>query len=206
MIRIQKRPKPNKEPLRLEELQSDHAAFEVIDLNTFLMDTQVGQIWMRKEAIQDINRWVEKSLEEDPVPEVGGFLLGNHVLETNAAQYIVSVEEFYEADKIDFNSPSELVFGHQILHELDDYLAQSPLILIGWFHTHPGHSPYLSKQDMTIHEVFFTDSEKIAIVLDSLTENYDTGIFSHKIDGSPNNKQDYSKLIQWKALLSNLQS
>ncbi|MBK9013914.1 MAG: hypothetical protein IPM82_07420 [Saprospiraceae bacterium] len=85
---------------------------------------------------------------------------------------------------------------------MDEYLGN---VLLGWFHTHPGHTPYLSDIDLKkTHELFYTRPFQVAIVLDTLTENFDTGIFSRKKSGQVNNKADFKHWVAWKTIAGHL--
>ncbi len=173
-----------------------------IPLNDWLADTCIETVWLKAEAILDITAWVEESLKILPVREVGGFLLGaSGQLPSEKEKYQVAIERFHASTEVDFSSPNRLGFGDVALVRLDEERTRFlELRLVGWFHTHPGHTPYLSSVDMGIHEGFFTKKEDLAIVLDPLTERFDTGIFSRKQDGRPNNKADFPAWADWKAL------
>lgn len=154
---------------------------------------------MSAACMKDIFRWVEQSLQGQPVPETGGFLTGKFLHDKQADSFVSWVEHFVPAEGVDYQDPVLLAFGTGPLLEVDRYLqAQPGQCLIGWFHTHPGHSPYLSATDLHTHEGFFREAYQVAIVLDPLTPAFDTGIFSRKTDGSMNNQIDYSHWFQWK--------
>lgn len=176
--------------------------FRQISLPEYWADTHIQTVWLAPQLIDDIRTWSEQSLNSEPVPEVGGFVLGRYeVLDSGSIQ--VSLEVFVPATEVSYNSPIELDFGPKALLAVDQYREQYPdLELIAWFHTHPGHTPYLSTMDLKIHEGFFTEAFHLAIVLDSLTEEFDTGFFSRKPNGEVNNKTWGTRWISWKSLSS----
>ena len=75
---------------------------------------------------------------------------------------------------------------------LDQALDANPdQILIGWFHTHPGHGIFLSEQDLNISYTFFNKPYQIALLLDNQislrNKQLELGIFSFKHNGEINN-------------------
>lgn len=196
-IKIQKREKP--ETLAQKAVQE---ALQWVPMGTYLTDSRVSLVGFSPQALEGIGATVRKSLERQPVHETGGFLLGNY---QHAGQGIweVSVLEFCPATQVADSSPHRLAFGPGAIQELDVAMEQAGgMEVVGWFHTHPGLTPYLSRQDMTIHEGFFREPWQIAIVLDCLTPGFDVGIFSRKANGSVNNKGDYppGNWILWNQL------
>lgn len=176
----------------------------VEDLQTYFSDSQINSVYISYACVREIGNWADVSLQEPIVPEVGGFLLGKYCQQASQ-QYNVSLDTFVKATEVDFSSPILLDFGSQVMIEMDNIQVQDPtMVNVGWFHTHPGHTPFLSEQDLSSHEGFFHKPFQVAIVLDSLTEEYDTGIFSRKSTGQVNNKEDRTEWISWKQLLSQM--
>ncbi|MEM7656796.1 MAG: Mov34/MPN/PAD-1 family protein [Bacteroidota bacterium] len=176
--------------------------FRQIALSEYWADSQIKRIWLAQSVIDNIQHWTLQSLAEDPIPEVGGFVLGRYE-ELTPQHFHVSLEVFVPAKEVAYNSPIELDFGPKAMMAIDQYRERYPnLELIAWFHTHPGHTPYLSTMDLNIHEGFFTAPFHLAIVLDSRTVGFDTGFFSRKRDGQVNNKSLESRWISWKSLSS----
>ncbi|MFK7946529.1 MAG: hypothetical protein AB8G11_02980 [Saprospiraceae bacterium] len=178
----------------------DENVYQVIDLSKYLSDTQISKIWLHRQVIIDIHEYATKSLEQKPVREVGGFFLGNY--KKNHANYGISIDQFVPSTP-KHNSPVEFVFGAKATIELENVLNKienKNKVCIGWFHTHPGHTPYLSNMDMTPHEGLFKEAFQIAVVLDSLTVDFDTGFFTRKQNGQVNNHIDFDKWIGWKNL------
>lgn len=192
MIKIKRR-----EAKQQKEFTIDSSLFVCCDMQTYFEDTSIAKVYIHPKVVEDITNWSTESLNTQPVKEVGGFLLGNYKEEEKIETF---VQHFVPATTIEFNSPSLLNFGAAALQLLDQAMQEHPqLQLVGWFHTHPGHTPYLSHTDMNIQEGFFRESYHIAIVLDSLTENFDTGIFTRKNNQTINNKLDWQgEWIKWR--------
>lgn len=190
-IRVEKRIPPSTTPL-------DSAAEQALlwfDLDKLMTDSQVRSVGFAPEVITGINTWVRASLEQYPVTETGGFLLGRYrTLEDG--RFDVGILQFCPATRVAFRSPNRLAFGTGALIELDDALHARPdLLLCGWFHTHPGLTPYLSQMDLCIHEGFFRNPWHLAVVLDPMTDGWDTGFFSRQHNGKVNNKTEH--IGQW---------
>lgn len=187
-------------PLQIDSLiMQDYIS---INLCEYMQDSWVENVFLHKKVIQSINNWVSKSLEHASVSEVGGFILGRFA-EKESLLYSVSLEDFCPAENIDFSSANLLDFGSQALIDLDRKQQElKELSLIAWFHTHPGHTPFLSDLDLHLHHGFFKQPYQLAIVLDSLTENHDTGFFSLQTKNpNMNNKKDFKKWVSWKTLI-----
>jgi len=204
MIRVQAR---KKEKAGNEKSFSEvlaQTSFVPVSLESHQPDSQVSKVFVHPVCIEEIYQWATESLSEEPVAEVGGFLLGRFQQEQEK-QYEVSIEVFVPAKEVDYSSPTVLDFGPKALLAVDQALQQFPeLDMIGWFHTHPGHTPYLSTMDLRIHQGFYRQPYHLAVVLDSLTPAFDTGIFSRMQGGEVNNKRPDSRWISWKQLLEKL--
>ena len=171
-----------------------------LPLNRYWDDSLVAQVGFATGAIAGINDWINAGLEEQPVRETGGFLLGQ-VRELEDDRWDVGVVQFCPAVRTEFRSPNRLAFGTGALMDLDEALHTQPdLILCGWLHTHPGFTPYLSQMDLAIHDGFFRMPWHIAVVLDPLTAAWDTGIFSRQGGGRINNQSDHKgQWMSWDA-------
>lgn len=182
----------------------DSQAYLFYKMDEIVADSQVDRLFLNKQVIREIYDWVKLSLTEQPVKEVGGFILGK--VAKAESRYDVCLEQFVPAKEVNFNSVTRLEFGHKVLADLSNAMEDSRYINLAWFHTHPGHTAFLSNTDMKIHEVYYTEPYQVAIVLDSLTDDFDTGIFTRKIDGQVNNKPDIQKWVTWRTLFEELQN
>lgn len=168
----------------------------------YVEDSSISKVYMKKSLIIDIMDWVVQSKTINPVPEVGGFILGSH-WGNDIIDYEISLEHFVPSKNIKGNNPIRLDFGTGAMIELMEAQEEYPdYKLLGWFHTHPGHKPYLSEQDLTIHENFFKKNCQIAIVLDSLTEEYLSVLVCRKRNGELNESYGEKYWFAWKNLLN----
>ena len=180
------------------------ASYIGIDLGDYLADSQVGKVGLHKDCYHAIRIWVEASLKDrnkGEVPEVGGFILGQYTQDPQTSMYSISLDQFVPSQQVAYSSNTYIDFGMQAMLELEAAQGRFPhLKLVGWFHTHPGHTPYLSVTDLKTHHGFFRKPYQVAIVLDCLTQGFDTGIFSWRTDGHVNNYASFSSWILWKEL------
>jgi len=189
---VYKTPKPN-------SLSEDYVEFNPLD---YFDDTNLQKIYIKKSFVIAIMEWVIESKTQLPVSEVGGFILGNY-WGNEIIDYEISLEHFVPSTNIKGNTPVRLEFGTGAMVELMEAQEKLPEYkLLGWFHTHPGHQPYLSTQDLTIHENFFTENYQIAIVLDSLTEEYLSVIVCRKRNGEINKSHGQRYWFAWRNLLN----
>jgi len=155
--------------------QIDFSKYFEIQIN-HLKNTTVSKVYLHYTVIIEIDKWIKDSFIQMPVKEVGGFLLGKFY--QNSEKLIVSVEKFVPAINVSHNSRYELDFGNSL--SLDLYPAQTnnpELKTVGWFHTHPYHSVFLSGDDVNICS-FFNEKYQIAMVVDPLLD--ELGIFTWK--------------------------
>jgi len=180
-------------------------SFLCINLTKYIKDTKVKKVYFSKEVVNAINEFTLQEINTKPnlnLDEIGGFLLGKY-LRTPENVFDIGIEIFCAAEEGVEKSPSNLVIGVEANIVLANLMDNFPeLCLLGWFHTHPGYTPYLSRIDLECnHNLFYVQPFQVAIVLDPLTDRFDTGIFSQKIDASMNNNIDYSEWINWKDLI-----
>jgi proteasome lid subunit RPN8/RPN11 len=182
---------------------SESAFLEHIEANNYVelgidrlwMDTIISHIYLSEGCIIALDKMLKeenvnrRSVEMDGlIPEIGGFLLGKYMFSEASNQYQITLEQFvpiapekHDVYQIEFSTDS-------IVKELGGAQDKFPtLTLMGWFHTHPGHGLFLSKPDLNIHEGFFHEKYQVAMEIDSLSDNLDTGFFTNTKRGKVNN-------------------
>lgn len=163
--------------------------------------SRVAEVWVRTGFVQAVEDWIAESLRIDPVPETGGFCFGR--VATRGDAYQVSLETFVPARDPAFCSPDRLDFGVEALRDLDAAFDQVPgQVLVAWLHTHPGHTPYLSGMDLRIHEGFFRQAYQLAIVIDPLTPDWDTGFFGRRQSGRMSNRGPGVRWVPWRTFFA----
>lgn|GEM_PF-6123449 len=185
-----------------EALVFDESNYSPIDLTRIWPDSAITDLYLSRNTISAIDEFIRKEnregIDEDvnQVPEVGGFLLGNYEQDSNGL-YKIFLEKFVPITP-EQNDVYKVEFGVEAWVELDNVKDQNPdYMLLGWFHTHPGHSLFLSQPDLKIHQGFFKHNFQVAMEIDTLTENLDTGFFVRTKDGVINNTRDLVEGEEW---------
>jgi len=97
--------------------------------------------------------------------EALGFLLGDHF--THEGDEYTVVEEVVTSE-LDSSSVSVKIKNFtpmfERMHELEK--AGKDLILVGWYHSHPGHTCFLSHTDIDTQKRMFRESYHVAVVVD----------------------------------------
>jgi proteasome lid subunit RPN8/RPN11 len=124
------------------------------------------KIFVNKSVINEIDAF----LSADLLNECGGVLLGN-VYKNNSDELFIVSDSFIIAKKT-ISGISKLTFTHdtwqEINNEFDKY--HNNKIILGWFHSHPGHGVFLSGYDIFIQENFFNEEYMIAYVYDPVNK------------------------------------
>ncbi|MCS6859240.1 MAG: Mov34/MPN/PAD-1 family protein [Abditibacteriales bacterium] len=127
-------------------------------------------IFLDKSACEDI----EAHAREDTENEVGGVLLGKQYEGRNGP--FVLIVKALPAKHVE-HSGTHLKFTHQTWETFfreKDAIAPE-LDIVGWYHTHPGLTVFMSSYDRFIHDHFFSRPQDVALVVDPLAN--DRGFF-----------------------------
>lgn len=112
-----------------------------------------------------VNRMITQHARENHQREVGGVLLGD--VRQDAGQLFVVVTHALKAE-FATETRGHLTFTQKTwlkIHQMHE--AQYPdKTIVGWYHTHPGWTIFLSEWDLFIHRNFFKQPWQIALVLD----------------------------------------
>ncbi len=145
-----------------------------LDIPTSLLPTDDSNLWAWRPACapfpvflhQRVNRMVTWHARENNQREVGGILLGD-VRQDPRGQMFVVITHALQAESA-AESRGHLTFTHKTwlkIHQMHE--AQYPdKTIVGWYHTHPGWTIFLSEWDLFIHRNFFKEPWQIALVLD----------------------------------------
>ncbi len=112
-----------------------------------------------------VNRMITQHARENSQCEVGGVLLGD--VRQEAGQLFVVITHALRAE-FATETHGHLTFTQKTwlkIHQMHE--AQYPdKTIVGWYHTHPGWTIFLSDWDLFIHRNFFKQPWQIALVLD----------------------------------------
>ncbi len=185
-----------------EALKGDRYAY--MDLRELWPDTAIKDLYLSKECIKALGKFLkEENLDkaiaemEGAIPEVGGFLMGNHYKNSETGEFSVTMDEFVPFVP-EYHDVFKIEIGTQTLvQELGDAQDTHPdKDVIGWFHTHPGHGLFLSNSDLSVQR-HFPQKFQIAMEIDSLTPTLDTAFFTRKHNGTINNVEHRKKGAKW---------
>lgn len=132
------------------------------------------KIFASEGAIEDVKGY----LSSDKSKELGGVLLGDIFLDEFENKFIVISEvviaRFTEANV------TRLTFTHKSWEDINNRIDKEypDKKVLGWFHSHPGHTVFLSSYDKFIHENFFNQDFMVAYVYDPI--NKEEGFFLWK--------------------------
>jgi proteasome lid subunit RPN8/RPN11/molybdopterin converting factor small subunit len=132
--------------------------------------TRTTQVWFDPNTLKRV--W--KHARSDLTNEIGGVLLGR-VYEENGS-FFVKVEDALEAQHT-VASLTALTFTDQTwLDLIERQRRQADLLMIGWYHSHPGFGIFLSESDVFIHRHFFCHQPwYLALVVDPFSGDW--GVF-----------------------------
>jgi proteasome lid subunit RPN8/RPN11 len=119
-------------------------------------------VFMTQDAYRQVNEYASTS----PDREVGGMLVGQIGMSPDGELYVV-VEGQLEA-RFTANGATHLTFTSNTLTDAlsrleEDFPGKQ---IVGWYHTHPGLSVFLSSMDVWLHSHFFPQPWHVALVID----------------------------------------
>ncbi len=168
----------------------DNSKYKEYLLDEIYDSTIVKKCYIHNNTFNEIKEFCIESIKKKIKKEYGAFLLGKFFKKSDN-EYIIYIEKFVIPTCYAFHNEYRIDFGSKAMIELDAALQKNKnMCLIGWFHTHPGHSVFLSNYDLNAHYGSFNEPYQTAIVTDTLTEEFDTGIFTRKINMEMNNIED----------------
>ena len=120
------------------------------------------KIFIRQETLKSIDDYLSGDLNN----ELGGVLVGDVCVNSQNEQFI-SIDNFIIAKHTN-SSISRLTFTHDTWDQISNTLEKEfpGKIILGWFHSHPGHTVFLSGYDLFIQENFFNLEYMTAYVFD----------------------------------------
>jgi proteasome lid subunit RPN8/RPN11 len=127
-----------------------------------------------------------------PDREVAGVLLGPPPEKQPDGRYVVHVIDSIIAKHTVMHGAS-VTYTPESWRYMNDKLAErypdETVVMVGWYHTHPGFGIFLSGMDQFIHQNFFTQIWHIALVLDPLAKK--SGLFCWNREQTHVNRYDF---------------
>lgn len=132
------------------------------ELTGSIPDNEHIKIYIEQAALSGI----EQHLSSDKNNELGGVLTGYNCKLHSGESFII-IKNFIKAGFTN-SSVSRLTFTHQTWEQINNELENKfpDEIILGWYHSHPGHSVFLSDYDVFIQKNFFNLEFMVAYVFD----------------------------------------
>ena len=167
-------------------------------------DSCVSEIYFKEECINSLENFIQEQnlspLNEGntEIPEIGGIFMGKvyqhkskNTYKVHTEQFVPINPEYHDVYRFEFSKES-------IAKDLGDIQKKyTDLILVGWFHTHPGHGLFLSKPDLRIHDSFFKESYQFAMEIDTISSRLDTAFFTRMKNNKVNNRKNLKEHAKW---------
>ena len=142
-------------------------------------DIEPGQlpIFVDLDALRDM----EARAQVNTRVELGGVMLGKQCIDAQGQPFVLVTDtlraEHYEATRGSFK------FTHDTWQQISRQRARfhPDLEMVGWYHTHPGWTVFLSPMDLFICNNFFNRPLDVALVIDPC--NDDRGWFQWNEEG-----------------------
>ena len=132
-------------------------------------------IFLDEKPLRAMQRHALSSMER----EVAGVMLGKVPEKQPDGRFVVHVIDALIAKHTKMSGAS-VTYTPESWRYLNDQIAlkypQEEVVMVGWYHTHPGFGIFLSNMDLFIHTHFFTQPWHIAYVLDP--HAHKSGFFS----------------------------
>lgn len=182
----------------------DNPAYMLVNTSDFTPDSAVKRIYIKNTCIKEVyNLYADDLRNSDKPKEDGCMVLGRWVHDDVNHTYDISLEEVvFPGDDAVFKE-YELNFGGKIKLRVAEKLRKLrrdtnlQYDLVCWIHSHPGLGVFFSNSDDNVQMQLKHSQHPnflIAFVVDILTSDQETGIFTFRQDGSMNSKGDITKM------------
>jgi proteasome lid subunit RPN8/RPN11 len=120
-----------------------------------------------QDVLIEVDRHTRSTLER----ELGGFLLGNLYRCPNTGSQFVLIDQLWEA-RFTVGNEVSLRLTTDTWADLADQMQTRfrGKLLVGWYHSHPRMSVFLSGDDLELHEARFSEPWMFALVVEPLTK------------------------------------
>lgn len=135
---------------------------ETYELKGYHDESNDFKIFIEEQTLVNI----ENFLSSDIHNEMGGVLVGDVCINSENKKFIL-IENFIIAKHTN-SSLSRLTFTHETWTYINENLEKNfpNKKILGWYHSHPGHTVFLSNFDIFIQENFFNMDYMVAYVFD----------------------------------------
>lgn len=193
-------------PMRKQSLDDvyENPAYLKISATDFCADSAVRCMYIKNTCIKDIYNMYADDLRNPNNPnEDGCMVLGRWVMDEATQTFDVSLEEIVLPGDDAVFAEYELSFGTKIGLKKAERLRKLrkdtglQYDLTCWVHSHPGLGVFFSNADNNVHLLLKHHAHPhflTAMVIDILTPQQETGIFTFKRDGAVTSKDDLTRM------------
>lgn len=149
----------------IEDKSSDKYRQGAAPLNCRIIGREPESDELRIFIDEDVLFKVDAYLAGDINKELGGVFLGNAY--KDATGRFIVIDNFIHAEHTSA-SVSRLTFTHETWEYINSKIDRefSDKMVLGWYHSHPGHTVFMSAHDMFIQENFFNMDFMTAYIYD----------------------------------------
>ncbi|MGH2531799.1 MAG: Mov34/MPN/PAD-1 family protein [Thermomicrobiales bacterium] len=96
--------------------------------------------------------------------EIGGYAVGLPLIDTATGVFGTYIERVLRAESI--STHTHVTFLHESMALVDQVCAETGLLLVGYYHSHPGFRVFQSGEDVQTFSRYYAEPYQIAIVVD----------------------------------------
>lgn len=129
-------------------------------------DNGKSRVWPNIFMSQYAYREVNAHAESEPDLEIGGMLIGQALLTLEKVMFVI-IERALEARHVQ-QSATHVTFTSETLTDVHNRLDEEypGRQILGWYHSHPALTVFLSSMDVWLHSHFFQQPWHVALVID----------------------------------------
>jgi proteasome lid subunit RPN8/RPN11 len=150
----------------IEDISNDKYKQGAMPVNSRVIGGETGDDELRIFIDEDVLFKVDAYLASDINKELGGVFLGGAYKDGEGRKFIV-IDNYIHAEHTNA-SVSRLTFTHETWEYINSRIDRefSGKMVLGWYHSHPGHTVFMSAHDMFIQENFFNMDFMTAYIYD----------------------------------------
>lgn len=164
--------------------------WDVKDQNSISAGTEV---FITPKTFLQVNDHCKSDLNN----EVGGWLLGNWCWDAEYRKQFVVIDQSLIAPHTE-QSATHLTFTQDsqvaMLELLEEFHPNK--IVVGWYHTHPRMSIFMSSYDLWLHKHFFPQPWQVAMVVEPHSHTGGVFIRDNNMDLNPSQYYGFNELIR----------
>lgn len=191
----------------LQHVLSNKKDYYAVNMNEVFHDTAIKTVYFSRVIVGKLNAFFKDFLgNTERTNETGCYLIGCWDYHEDSKQYDISIEYMVQPGKDAVFDEYTLSFGREIGISsgtmIDDLVekTKNDYVRTSWMHSHPGLGLFLSAHDLVVQkQLAYSDAPNrlLAIVIDTNTPDWQMAMFTPKINGVMNNKQDLKKTISF---------